>query len=89
MQQVYLGDTGLGYPASLYPNLTYVATNTVDPADSTTTETIVYATDDVVLSSNSHLLLGPLVVNTSYALLSITIPIMNNTSMIDILGYMT
>jgi osomolarity two-component system sensor histidine kinase SLN1 len=37
----------------------------------------------------SALLLGPLAINTSFSLLSLTIPIVNNTSDTDVLGYLT
>lgn len=79
---VLLGDDGLGYPPSLYPNLTYT-TSTDGDSD------IVRAFSDYTLGLTSALLLGPLAINTSFSLLSLTIPIVNNTSDTDILGYMT
>ncbi|KAJ5929888.1 hypothetical protein N7454_006838 [Penicillium verhagenii] len=79
---VLLGDEGLGYPPSLYPNLTYTTSN-----DSETD--IVTAFPDYTLGLTSALLLGPLAINTSFSLLSLTVPIVNNTSDTDILGYIT
>ncbi|KAJ6018310.1 hypothetical protein N7451_001689 [Penicillium sp. IBT 35674x] len=79
---VLLGDDGLGYPPSLYPNLTYTTSSDGD-------SDIVRAFSDYTLGLTSALLLGPLAINTSFSLLSLTIPIVNNTSNTDILGYMT
>ncbi|KAJ0417879.1 Two-component system protein B [Aspergillus carlsbadensis] len=75
---VLLGDEGLGYPPSLYPNLTN-GNNTSQ----------IYAFGDVPVTINTPLLLGPLATNSSFSLVSLTIPIINNTSAADILGYMT
>jgi osomolarity two-component system sensor histidine kinase SLN1 len=87
---VYLGDADLGFPASLYPNLTYVETTEPDPTgDPTTNLTLVYAFPDLQLNTTSALLLGPMQVNSSYSILSVTLPMINNTSAVDILGYMT
>lgn len=80
---VELGDTGLGYPPSLYPNLTYTKSH-----DGNTTA-VVHAFPDYTLGLNSALLLGPLALNNSFSLVSLTLPIINNTSETDILGYMT
>lgn len=79
---VMLGDDGLGYPPSLYPNLTYVTTG--DNGSIT-----AYPFSDFPLGLNAALLLGPLKVNSSFSLLSLTVPIVNNTSDSDLLGYMT
>jgi osomolarity two-component system sensor histidine kinase SLN1 len=79
---VMLGDEGLGYPPALYPNLTYSAAS-----DSSTTD--VYAFSDYKLGLDTALLLGPLPINSSFSLISVTVPIINNTSATDILGYMT
>ncbi|KAH2845382.1 hypothetical protein KXV85_009768 [Aspergillus fumigatus] len=80
---VMLGEEGLGYPPALYPNLTYVAAS-----DSSST-TDVYAFSDYKLGLDTALLLGPLPINSSFSLISVTVPIINNTSATDILGYMT
>jgi osomolarity two-component system sensor histidine kinase SLN1 len=84
-----LGDPGAGYPTMLYPNITYIVTDEVDPTDNTTNLTEVYAFPDFPLNSTSLLLLGPLQIDDSYSIVSLTLPIINNTSNVDILGFMT
>ncbi|MCJ1479560.1 Histidine kinase [Lambiella insularis] len=81
---VSLGDDGSGYPPNLYPNLTY-------------TSTVVNSTFNASnaffqgrpLHPDSAFMLGPWQINESFALLSITVPIINNTSAIDTLGWLT
>ncbi|RAQ50946.1 two-component system protein B [Aspergillus flavus] len=80
---VKLGDEGLGYPSVLYPNLTY--TQSSEKGNATT----VNAFSDYTLGLASALLLGPIAINSSFSLLSLTLPIVNNTSNTDILGFMT
>ncbi|KAB8227238.1 Histidine kinase [Aspergillus alliaceus] len=80
---VKLGDEGFGYPAMLYPNLTY--TRSTNSGNLTT----AYAFPDYALGLTSALLLGPLAINDSFSLVSLTLPIVNNTSDTEILGYMT
>ncbi|KAL4928998.1 putative sensor histidine kinase/response regulator TcsB/Sln1 [Aspergillus undulatus] len=75
---VMLGDEGLGYPPSLYPNLTQGANSDG-----------IYAFGDVPITMSRPLLLGPLATNISFSLLSLTVPIINNTSAADVLGYIT
>jgi osomolarity two-component system sensor histidine kinase SLN1 len=79
---VKLGNDGLGYPPSLYPNLTYRSVSENDT-------TIVYSFSDYTLGLDSALLLGPLKVNSSFSLVSLTLPIVNNTSNTEVLGFMT
>ncbi|CAG8030168.1 unnamed protein product [Penicillium olsonii] len=79
---VKLGNEGLGYPPSLYPNLTYRATGDNG-------STAVYAFSDYTFGLASALLLGPLKVNSSFSLVSLTLPIVNNTSNTEIMGFMT
>lgn len=86
---VMLGDDGMGYPPELYPNFTYTTTNQIDPTDPTTNLTLVSAFPDTFLNSTSALFLGPLAINATLSIVSITLPIINNTSAIDVLGYMT
>jgi osomolarity two-component system sensor histidine kinase SLN1 len=73
---VYLGDPGEGYPSALYPNFTYSG----DTAE---------AYPGVTVTVENMLLLGPLIVNESYALMSITQPVLSNTGSGDVIGYMT
>lgn len=63
------GDQGLGFPLELYPNLTFVPAAKVDSTDNTKNLTSVYAFPDLQLNSTSHLLLGPLQINSSFAIL--------------------
>ena len=81
---VYLGDNGTGYPSNLYPNLTFTST----VVNSTFNTSTAYY-DGVLLRPDSTLLLGPWLVNESFALISLTLPIINNTSSLDILGWIT
>lgn len=81
---VYLGDDGLGYPPNLYPNLTYTST----VINSTFNESNAFF-DGNPLYRNSSLFLGPWLVNETFALCSITMPIINNTSSADVLGWIT
>ena len=51
---VYLGDTGDGYPASLYPNITYTTIpGTPDSADPSVNATLVSAFADFPLNTTS------------------------------------
>lgn len=70
---IFLGDPGLGYPRELYPNFTYVG----GPAGATRVQY-----DNRILDFNSTLILGPLYLSTgNSSLLSVTVPINNNTSL--------
>ncbi|KAJ5974932.1 two-component system protein B [Penicillium waksmanii] len=80
---VKLGSTDLGFPSTLYPNLTY--TNSSNEENSTS----AFAFPDYALGLGSSLLLGPLTINGSFSLISLTVPIVNNTSNKDLLGFIT
>ncbi|OQD79779.1 hypothetical protein PENANT_c044G06868 [Penicillium antarcticum] len=80
---VMLGNDGIGYPPSLYPNLTYSRTSGGNGSINT------YAFSDYILGLDSALLLGPLKVNSSFSLVSLTLPIVNNTSNTEILGFVS
>lgn len=82
---VYLSDTDYGYPPQLYPNLTYFST----PFNSTYNEYRAVFNGEVLKAPNSTLLLGPYHVNATFSLLSLTMPVINNTSAIDVLGWLT
>jgi len=83
--QVYLGDNStLGFPPNLYPNLTY---SQVVHNDSFNISQAEYGGQ--MITQNQPLLLGPWMYNDTNGLLSITLPIINNTSSIDVLGFMT
>ncbi|KXS98347.1 hypothetical protein AC578_4651 [Pseudocercospora eumusae] len=81
--QAYLGKGRAGYPPALYPNITI---STVD-VDGVTEFTAAY--NQKSLGIDSTLILGPLMVNTTFSMLSITLPIVNNTSATDVLGWVT
>jgi osomolarity two-component system, sensor histidine kinase SLN1 len=86
---IKLSDTDDGYPKALYPNITYedlLRPNQYFPSTNAFTAS---AFPNVRLSTNGGLLLGPLVVNDSYALISITVPIRANTNQNFIIAYMT
>ena len=78
------GDLNLGYPPSLYPNLTRIS----QPFNSTfNTTTAVY--EGHTLKLGSTLLIGPYQVNSTMSLVSFTMPMINNTSAADVLGWLT
>ncbi|EME77767.1 uncharacterized protein MYCFIDRAFT_216871 [Pseudocercospora fijiensis CIRAD86] len=81
--QAYLGKGYAGYPPALYPNITI---STVD-VDGVTEFTAEYSQKS--LGIDSTLILGPLMVNATFSMLSITLPIVNNTSATDVLGWVT
>jgi osomolarity two-component system, sensor histidine kinase SLN1 len=78
---VMLGDPGLGYPPSLYPNLTY------GPNTTTTSARAYYLGKE--LDPREMLFLGPLVVNNSYILMSGTLGVINATNPNSVLGWLT
>ncbi|EPS29265.1 hypothetical protein PDE_04214 [Penicillium oxalicum 114-2] len=73
------------FPPSLYPNITYSETQNENGVSSIT----AYAFPDSPLGLHTALLLGPLWVNDSFSLVSLTLPIVNNTSDTELLGFMT
>ena len=81
---VYLGDNGTGYPVDLYPNLTFTST----VINSTFNQSNAFW-DGQPLYSNSTILLGPSLINETYALLSLTVAINNDTSYLDTLGWIS
>jgi len=81
---VYLGDSGLGFPPNLYPNLTYGSVRLND----TFNEARAFFGGET-LDERSTLLLGPWQVNATFSLASMTMPIINNTSSVDILGWLS
>jgi osomolarity two-component system sensor histidine kinase SLN1 len=77
------------YPVALYPNITYTTTSERDPMDPNVNATAVNAYQDFPLSTSSALLLGPLQINSSYALVSLTLPIVDNLNSTIVLAFMT
>ncbi len=89
---VYLGDPVYGFPPSLYPNITYIDLNRPSDAMGNTNAFSANVFPGVSLGNGSDkagILLGPLVVNSTYALISITIPVRQVKNNGFILGYMT
>lgn len=86
---IFLGandsDAGnLGFPPMLYPNFTYTET-----AYNSTLNISTVTYEDDTLGLKSSLLLGPWSINETFSLASITVPIINNTSNVDVLGWLT
>lgn len=79
-EPAYLGEPNGGYPPALYPNLTIAEEADGSPYG-------LY--NGVVLDQFSTLVLGPISVNASFALLSITVPIVNNNSTDSLIGWIT
>lgn len=85
--QIHLGDSdtdGLGYPSNLYPNLTFTST----VFNGTFNISTAYF-NGKTLYENTTIFIGPWLLNETFALASITVPINNNTSTSDILGWLT
>ncbi|GKT52573.1 type 1 phosphatases regulator YPI1 [Colletotrichum spaethianum] len=88
-QQVYLSDTPEGYPPDLYPNITYEDLGRPNQYRNNTQAFAANAFPGVRISTNGGLLLGPMIINGTTALMSITVPIRYNQQQEFILGYMT
>ncbi|KAI0431227.1 osmosensing histidine protein kinase SLN1 [Xylaria sp. FL1042] len=87
---VYLGNTTVGYPPTLYPNITYYPSTDPDPLEPNNTVVIARPFPDIRIDSGvDGLVLGPLVINESYALVSLTLPVRWTPMPDAILGYMT
>ncbi len=87
--QSAFGDPGapdeIRYPPALYPNITYA-----EPSPGTNVNTSrAYVFDNRTIDRENTLLLGPLQLSPRAALLSLTVPIQNNSQSSDLLGYMT
>lgn len=80
--QALLGMAGCGYPPALYPNLTYATT-----ADGT--QHAIYDGVTIGPGAQDALLIGPYAVNSTFSLLSLTMPMINNTSAADVLAWLT
>ncbi|KAL7920653.1 hypothetical protein ACQKWADRAFT_156422 [Trichoderma austrokoningii] len=87
--RVNLSDTEFGYPPSLYPNITYTNLGYPNPYIPSTPAFGAYAFPNVNLSSGGGLVLGPMVINETFALVSLTIPVRSFAITGFILGYMT
>ncbi|KAF4124249.1 osomolarity two-component system, sensor histidine kinase SLN1 [Geosmithia morbida] len=86
--QVTLGDPDYGYPPMLYPNITYLDLDRGNAIRPDVPATVAEAFPGVRISRNGGLLLGPLAINETTALVSVSVPIRDNNDRF-ILGYMT
>lgn len=86
--RVTLNDTENGYPPSLYPNITYVNLQRQTIVRKNATAFAAEPFPGVRIAANNPLLLGPLVINETAALMSLTVPIRDNLDTF-VLGYMT
>ena len=76
-----MGDPGPGgYPKELYPNLSYIERGT-------NVHKVNY--EGRTLYADSTLFLGPLYLNDSVSLISVTLPVIDNQTVADILGWLT
>lgn len=76
---------GLGYPNSLYPNYTY-STSVLDGEEVQHAE---YNGRVLGPGADLVLMLGPYLLNGTFSLVSLSMPIINNTSRLDVLGWLT
>ncbi|KAL7266942.1 Histidine kinase osmosensor [Rhizina undulata] len=70
-----------GFPNALYP--VSLSEKYIMPEDVNT------ALDPELISRRNGLLLGPMAINETYFIMSFTIPVINNTSTTDVLGFVT
>ena len=82
--QVYLGDVDQGFPEPLYPQLD-LGTRVINSTFSAATASHLGRE----ITESNRLLLGPWELNETFALCSITQPILNNTASIEVLGWET
>ena len=86
---ILFGNSEFGFPPMLYPNITYNDTGVVNPFNNSTNQTMAIAFPNVRLATNGGLVLGPLMVNATFALMSLTVPVRQINNSGFILGYMT
>lgn len=86
---VYLGDDDeYSYPSALFPNITYERLSEKSKKNNRT-EYAAYTFGNVSLTHPRGVLLGPLSINESFALISVTLPILDNDQPDFILGFLT
>lgn len=83
-QPATMGDGGYGFIPELYPNFTITAT----PVNASF-NTYQGEFNGRAINNSSYLFSGPYKVNETLSLVSITLPIINNTSSIETLGWLT
>ena len=82
---MHLGQSGHGYPPSLYPNLTIWKNS--DGNNSSASHLASY--NGQTLGLDGNLVLGPMVVDEDFSLLSMTLPVIENNSHTNVLGWLT
>lgn len=82
-------DLGQYQPPPLYPNITYIDLGYPNKYEPSTPAYNATVFPNVTLADNGGLVLGPLFLNESSALISLTIPIKWNKNKSFTLGYMT
>jgi osomolarity two-component system sensor histidine kinase SLN1 len=82
--QATMGDRDYGMIPELYPNIT-IQRQSPDPDN----HTVAGLYHGRTIDSSSYLLSGPYFINSTLSLVSITMPIINNTSSIDTMGWLT
>ncbi|KAM0333027.1 hypothetical protein ACHAQA_001684 [Verticillium albo-atrum] len=88
-QPIFLSDTDEGYPPALYPNITYIDLGRPSLVRPTERAYIAEAFKGVRISTNGGLLLGPLLINETFALMSISVPIRDQRVDDFVIGYIT
>ncbi|KAH7080028.1 hypothetical protein BKA63DRAFT_436794 [Paraphoma chrysanthemicola] len=83
-----LGDPQYGFVPELYPKLTITGTPTNISANSSLNNASGNF-DGRLIDNTSYMFSGPYRVNSTLSLVSITLPIINNTSNIETLGWLT
>jgi len=78
----YLGEANGGYPPNLYPNLTLASGNGAE-------ELTYFHYNEERLDATSAIFLGPMQTNNSFALSSITLPVLSVIDPTNIIGFMT
>ncbi|CAI6339656.1 unnamed protein product [Periconia digitata] len=84
---VFFGDVPYGYPSVLYPNFTTFERSVTLNGQTRNQRFASYNGREI--NSSNYLLNGPFQVNSSLSLISITMPIINNTSSIDTMAWLT
>ena len=86
---VLLGNDDWGFPPMLYPNLSYPMQDFAPNGTVDIDHTFAEAFPGVRVSVYEPLLLGPLIINNSYALVSLTQPVQSVDGRNRTIGYMT
>ncbi|MBE3110837.1 MAG: hypothetical protein IMZ46_10060, partial [Acidobacteria bacterium] len=76
------------YPSQLYPNITYDSLG-VKNHENNLTEFAAFTSGNISMTDPKGVLLGPMSVNDSFALISVTLPIQDYKQPSFILGYLT